>query len=39
MDLKNMTEEDLLWIHELKNRAQAMSGRLQLKHLMEEEAA
>lgn len=32
LDLENLTEEELTWIHELKNRAAVMTGRLQLKY-------
>lgn len=32
LDLENLTEEELAWIHELKNRAAVMTGRLQLKY-------
>lgn len=35
LDLQNLSEKDLAWLHELKNRAAAMTGRLQLKHLQE----
>ena len=33
LDLLHISEEDLMWIHELKNKAAAMTGRLQLKHM------
>jgi hypothetical protein len=36
LDLQNLSQEELNWLHELKNRAAAMTGRLQLKHLREE---
>lgn len=37
MDLANLSEEDLLWLHDFKNKATVMQGRLQLKHAKETE--
>lgn len=32
LDLEHLSDEELTWIHELKNRAAVMTGRLQLKY-------
>lgn len=32
MDLDNLSAAELNWLHDLKNKAAAMQGRLQLKH-------
>lgn len=34
MNLANLSEEDKDYLHKLKNLAQALTGRLQLKHGM-----
>lgn len=36
MDLDNLSEEEIVWLHKLKNLATAMQARLQLKHIKEE---
>jgi len=36
LNLDQLTEEEQAWLHELKNRAAAMTGRLQLKYLKED---
>lgn len=33
LDMRNLSTEDLEWLHELKNRAAVLTGRLQLKYL------
>jgi hypothetical protein len=33
LDLTRLTAEELAWLHDLKNRATALQGRLQLKHV------
>ncbi len=35
LDLKNLSEADLKWLHDLKNKAQALSGWITLKHAKE----
>lgn len=36
LDLNNLTQEELDWLHDLRNKACALQARLQLKHLKEE---
>lgn len=36
LNLETISDADLKWLHDLKNKAAAMTGRLQLKHLKEE---
>jgi len=36
LDIQNLSAEDLKWLHDLKNKACAMTGRLQLKDLQRE---
>lgn len=37
LDLANLTQEEIDWLHTLKNRAAALTGRLQLKDLQARE--
>ena len=39
LDMANLTPEEIEWLHTLKNKAQALSGRLQLKYAEEKENA
>ena len=39
LNLENLSQKDLDWLHELKNKAAAMSGWLQLKSIKAETEA
>ncbi len=36
LNMSTLTVAEIEWLHTLKNKAAAMQGRLQLKHLKEE---
>lgn len=36
LDMDQLSAAEIQWLHDLKNKAQAMTGRLQLKHRKEE---
>ena len=37
LDMSNLSEEDIRWLHQLKNLAAVLQGRLYLKHNTKEE--